>query len=316
MPLSGDEHMPVAFTLGPWLVGMSLDLFIQGILTAQFSNYFSWYGNKDSLCMRIAVGVLALLTTLKSVQALWVNSSIVWIQEITYYSNIQGVLALPYTAWYVIGNILMVAVISFYVQCFFCYRLYALSKMWWITAPIMVLYVLGLTSAIVATYYIASLELSRLAHWVSVHYATAFVTDVLLSSSTAWFLLKNRNHVLPQTASLLNALVRLTFQTAALPAICAMINLIFVYVPSRDVVTVFIQALPKLYAISMMWTLNARRAIRVAFASAGSDSTEEPRNVERTRREEISLGNLNRHKPAIVSEHDMFVHPDSDTEVG
>lgn len=189
--------------------------------------------------------------------------------------------------------------------------------MWWIAGPIMVLYILGLTSAIVATYCIASMEFGKLAHWVSVHYATAFVTDVLLSSSTAWFLLKNRSHVLPQTASLLNALVRLTFQIAALPAICAMINLIFVYVSSKNFVTVFIQALPKLYAISMMWTLNARRAIRVAFASGGSDSTEEPRNVERTRRDEISLGNLNRHiKPGIVSEHDMFAHPDSDIEVG
>ncbi|SJL08587.1 uncharacterized protein ARMOST_11953 [Armillaria ostoyae] len=229
------------------------------------------------------------------------------------------------TAWYVIGNVLMVAVISFYVQCFFCYRLYALSKMWWIAAPIMVIYVLGLTSAVVGTYYIASSELGRLAHWgklFSVHYATAFVADVLLSSSTAWFLLKNRKHVLPQTASLLNALVRLTFQTAALPAICAVINLIFVYAGdnySKNVVTVFIQALPKLYAISMMWTLNARRAIRVAFTS-GSDGTSTeavPRNVERTRRDEISLSNLNRHiKPAVVSVHDMFAYPDSDIEMG
>ncbi|KAK0433444.1 hypothetical protein EV421DRAFT_1433402 [Armillaria borealis] len=317
----------------PWVHGWweCLWIYFSGILTAQFSNYYSWCDNKDGLRMKIAVGVLALLTTLKSVQV-----SIVWIQEIEYFNNIQGVLALPHvfnlitqamyshrsrtTAWYVIGNVLMqVAVISFYVQCFFCYRLYALSKMWWIAAPIMVIYVLGLTSAIVATYYIASSELGRLAHWVSVHYAVAFVADVLLPSSTAWFLLKNRKHVLPH---LLNALVRLTFQTAALPAICAMINLIFVYAGdnySQNVVTVFIQALPKLYAISMMWTLNARRAIRVAFTS-GSDGTSTeavPRNVERTRRDEISLSNLNRHiKPAVVSVHDMFAYPDSDIEMG
>lgn len=48
--------------------------------------------------------------------------------------------------------------------------------MWWIAAPIMVIYVLGLTSAIVATYYLASSELGRLAHWVSVHHAAAFGT--------------------------------------------------------------------------------------------------------------------------------------------
>ncbi|PBK92441.1 hypothetical protein ARMGADRAFT_160332 [Armillaria gallica] len=69
------------------------------------------------------------------------------------------------------------------------------------------------------------------------------------------------------------------------PAICAMINF---YTGDNYSKNHFIQALPKLYAISMMWTLNARRAILVAFASGGSDgtSTEEavPRNVERTRR--------------------------------
>lgn len=45
-----------------------------------------------------------------------------------------------------------IAVIGFYIQCFFCYRSYALPKMWWIAASIMVLYVLGLTSAIVAVF--------------------------------------------------------------------------------------------------------------------------------------------------------------------
>lgn len=102
----------------------------------------------------------------------------------------------------------------------------------------------------------------------------------------------------------------------------AMINL---YTGDNYSKNVFIQALPKMYAIRMMWTLNARRAILVAFASGGSDgtSTEEavPRNVERTRRvchlmfeptmisfqlfcaqDEIPFTNLNGHiKPAVVS---------------
>ncbi|KAK0236679.1 hypothetical protein EDD85DRAFT_937143 [Armillaria nabsnona] len=180
--------------------------------------------------------------------------------KIKYFNHIQAVLALPTTAWYVIGNVLM--------------------RPW---------------------------EPGKLVHWASVHYATAgrlmsviqspaptlclhLVADFLPSPTTAWSLLKNRKHVLPQTSNLLNALVRLTFQTAALPAICVMINLIFVCTGDNYSKNVFIQALP--YAIGMMWTLNARRAIRVAFASGGNDgtSTEEavPRNVERTRRTQSS----------------------------
>jgi hypothetical protein len=40
-----------------------------------------------------------------------------------------------------------------------------------------------------------------------------------MSCTTAYFLIKSRNDVLPQTVGLINALVRLTFQTAAPAAI-------------------------------------------------------------------------------------------------
>lgn len=134
----------------------------------------------------------------------------------------------------------MVAVISFYVQSFFCYRLYALSKMCCARHGAIRLgpdfcHNPDLPHSVLGAWQTGSL--------VSVYHATPFVGDVLLSSTTAWFLLKNRKHVLPHTASLPNALVRLTFQTAALPAICAMINLDFIYTGdhySTNVVAVFI----------------------------------------------------------------------------
>ncbi|KAK0189877.1 hypothetical protein F5146DRAFT_1139368 [Armillaria mellea] len=238
------------------------------------------------------------------------------------------------TAWYVIGNVLMEVVISFYVQSFFCYRLYALSKMWWIVAPVM-------------TYYIASLELGRLAHWISVHDATAFGTAHIRDPE------KQKTRIAANRQSPPNALVRLTFQTAALPVIwyvqlpripahpqflnIAMINLNFVYTGdhySTNIITIFIQALPKLYAISMMWTLNARRPFGSPSQAEGAIALGRlyvARIVERSRRvyhwmfeppminfqlfcaqDEISLSDLNRHiKPAAV-----FAHPDSDTEMG
>jgi hypothetical protein len=43
--------------------------------------------------------------------------------------------------------------------------------------------------------------------------------DVLLSCTTAFFLIKSKKNVLPQTVGLISALVRLTFQTAAPAAV-------------------------------------------------------------------------------------------------
>jgi hypothetical protein len=39
--------------------------------------------------------------------------------------------------------------------------------------------------------------------------------DLILSLTTAYFLIKSKQGVLPQTVGLISALVRLTFQTAA-----------------------------------------------------------------------------------------------------
>lgn len=57
----------------------------------------------------------------------------------------------------------------------------------------------------------------------------------------------------------------------------------------------FIQALPKLYAISMMWTLNARRRIRVANGSSSltGGTSNEPTRMDFSRsmmRRRVNVG--------------------------
>jgi hypothetical protein len=79
-----------------------------------------------------------------------------------------------------------------------------------------------------------------------------------------------------------------------------MFNLIFsqIYVGSDKLIsTAFNMALPKLYAVSMMWTLNARRTIRASHSNRGLSSSNEVsggnRNTRRTRqRDEVELGNF------------------------
>ncbi|KAK0448921.1 uncharacterized protein EV420DRAFT_1275471 [Desarmillaria tabescens] len=257
------------YSLGPWLVGMCLDLFLQGILTSQFFNYYAWYGKSDTWKFTTAVGVLAVMTTLKTIQLTTHGSAIVWIQDIVYFNDLDSALQMRFYVWYQMGNAIMVAFIAFYVQCYFCYRLWAVSSRYWVVSPILFLYVFSLGTAAAATYYIVLAD-PRLGHWLSVHYATEFVGDVLLAVTMAYFLLRTKKRVLPQTKNLLDSLVRLTFQTATPAVIVALLNLIFIFLPDpyvRGISSAFIQPLPKLYAISMMWTLNARRDIRIASSS-------------------------------------------------
>ncbi|KAJ7635561.1 hypothetical protein DFH06DRAFT_1303074 [Mycena polygramma] len=244
--LTPEQVQQVNFNLGPWvfdlfiLVGSCLDLLLQGVLLSQFMNYYTWCTDERGL--RIAVAGLAVLTILKSIQSLQA------------------------------GNPLMVGIIGLYVQCFFCFRLRVISKTWYVAAPILSLFLLAFLSSFVATYYITTAENSPIKIWFAVHLSTVFVGDVVLFCTTAFFLLKSKQNVLPQTVNLINALIRLTFQTAAPAALCACFNLIFSQVTVTSgpslVSTAFNMPLPKLYAISMMWTLNARQT----FSANHSDS--------------------------------------------
>lgn len=259
------DQVAIMYSLGPWLVGMCLDLFLQGILTSQFFNYYAWYGKSDTWKFTTGVGALVVMTTLKTIQAF----TIVWVQDIVYFDDLNSALQMRFSVWYQMGNAIMVALIAFYVQCYFCYRLWAISTRYWVVAPILFLYVFSVGAAAGATYYTVLAD-PRLGHWLSVHYATVFVGDVLLAVAMAYFLLRTKKRVLPQTKNLLDSLIRLTFQTAAPAVVVALLNLIFIFLPDpyvRGISSAFIQPLPKLYAISMMWTLNARRDIRINSSS-------------------------------------------------
>ncbi|PBK96432.1 hypothetical protein ARMGADRAFT_1138613 [Armillaria gallica] len=266
--LTRPSHEAALYSFGPWLVGMCIDMLLQGALFTQFANYFTWYGSTDGYKLTLSVAILALITTLKSVQVCLllchvssghVNEALLGIARVPLPQHL-----FPYSPTFLRpGNPLMVSLISLYVQSYFCYRLYVVSKRWWIVTPVLVLYLFSVGSVAVATYYIARSD-PKLGRWLAVHYATIFASDVMLAGTTAYFLLKTRKLVLPHTTGVINALIRLTFQTATPAVICTTFNLVFTYLPGpydKGISSAFIQALPKVYAVSMMWTLNARRAI-------------------------------------------------------
>ncbi|KAJ6478753.1 hypothetical protein C8R47DRAFT_1219304 [Mycena vitilis] len=263
--LTSEEIRQVNFLLGPWLIGSCIDLLLQGILLSQFVNYFSYYAD-DKRILKIAVSMLCVLTILKSIQAF----SVIWIIFIDYFGDVQGAILLNYTTWWQSGTPLMVAIIGLFVQSYFCYRLWVISKKWYVVAPIGTLFLFAFLSIVIGSYFITTADDVKIGQWFAAHLSATFSGDIILSATTAYFLLQSKKDVLPQTVGLISALVRLTFQTAAPAAICAMFNLVFsqIYTGEQAIIsTGFNMALPKLYAISMMWTLNARRIIRATHGS-------------------------------------------------
>ncbi|KAF8199294.1 hypothetical protein K438DRAFT_1717576 [Mycena galopus ATCC 62051] len=252
----------VAFVLGGWDIGISGDLLLQGIIFAQFAHYTTLYKN-DILLLRAFVWGLLFLTTLKSVQGL----ATIWIQNIQHIMDVEGAVALFQTAWFLQINVSFVAVIAFYVQMFFCYRLWVISKNIYMVALISVLFGFALLSAFVSTAFTFKSNFSAIDRWISIHLGTVVAGDLLLCGSTVYFLTQHSKEALPATAGMLAALLKLTIQSAAPAATCAFLNLIATQVSTSTLdgwtmISIIMNSwLPKLYAFSALWTLNTRKDI-------------------------------------------------------
>ncbi|KAJ7924736.1 hypothetical protein B0H13DRAFT_1863767 [Mycena leptocephala] len=203
--------------LGGLDLAISADVFLQGVLCAQFAHYTN-VNTRDRLWLKLFVTGLALLTTLKTIQILSGSSS----QSVV---NALGAKAYP----------ILEALIAVYVQSFFCRRLATISGMI-VVILCMIASTFALVSGIVAYgfLHIHKYIFAKVQHMesnlVSIHLGAALCADLLLTGSTAFYLLTRRQQSQSRQRS----------------------------------VAVRTRCFPQLYAWSAMWTLNSREDIHLA----------------------------------------------------
>ncbi|KAJ7314630.1 hypothetical protein DFH08DRAFT_429122 [Mycena albidolilacea] len=256
--------------LGAWDLGACSCLFLEGVLCAQFAHYLS-LNKRDSIWMKLFVAGLVLLTTLKSLQSL----AMMWIQNVTLFGDREAASNIWQKHWVWYTSITLEAITAFYVQMFFCRRLWAISRNVYLVITCITLFLFGLVSGVVMTFYIFTSTLEMAVRWIGIHLGVVLCGDLLLTGSTICYLLRH-SHQCALThgpaATILNRLRRLTLQSAAPAALCALINFAgdtrvnaTTWMPALAMVN-FIpnMSLPQLYAWSAMWTLNSRAEICLA----------------------------------------------------
>ncbi|KAJ7289642.1 hypothetical protein C8J57DRAFT_1278148 [Mycena rebaudengoi] len=216
-------------------------------------------------------------------------------------------------------NLTLVALIAFYVQAFFCHRLWGISRNIYLLLCTITLLAFALSAAFVATgFAFADPFTSDTRIWIGVHLGSVLAGDLILCGSTIYFLLRQSKRSLPHTASLLNNIVRLTFQSAAPAVLVALVNLVCSQLGAVSASNGWIMgaiiantALPKIYAISAMWTLNSRKRILLQYLSGERNSSME--RLSGRRPTEIELGGLSGSRiPAfqIRTQVETLVHHD------
>ncbi|KAF8153580.1 hypothetical protein K438DRAFT_1778165 [Mycena galopus ATCC 62051] len=296
--VSTEEEVLVKWFLGPSSVRVStLCSWVYWAASNQLLNYYNWYAD-DNRGLRIAVAVLCLLSVLKSAETF----ASLWIFLIDHFGNIEYDLSLSTTAWWDTANPLMVASINFYVQCFYLYRLWGVSKRWWVVAPISALFIFSMMAIVLATYFITIPLEKDVSTWFGAHLGTALGETV------------------PQRAALqLNPMFA---------------NLSWGRHPhfddGRDVQPDLLADVqnqqPAARAISMMWTLNAPRAIRArnGLSASGSRSGSDGPSGWRVRtpcrtNDDVELGPIGVLKHTQTTQQvdvtEMFHHSTIDEEV-
>ncbi|KAJ7276658.1 hypothetical protein C8J57DRAFT_194231 [Mycena rebaudengoi] len=278
----------VTFVLGGWNLGTHADLILQGILFAQFTNYWSRYYKSDSLPLKLFVLGLLLATTLKSAHAI----ALVWVQNVKYFMDLNKAANMSFADWVNQITGIMGAVIGFSVQAFFCRRLWIISNNIYVVAFVVLLFVFGLVAAIVYTAFEFSTQMFVVSQtsgsfvptdkriWGPIHYATVVTGDLILSGSTIYFLLKQSQPLLLRVG-ILSRLIRIVFQSAVPVTLCASANFVcqvlYAHNTSTDATLLWLilttMMLPKLYVISAMWTLNSRKEMRSRFSADVSFSS-------------------------------------------
>ncbi|KAJ6541497.1 hypothetical protein B0H19DRAFT_1268489 [Mycena capillaripes] len=258
-------------TLGGWDLSISVILFLQGVLCGQFA-YYTNVNKRDSVWLKLFVTGLALLTTLKTIQVL----VFMWVQNVTLFHNLEAASILWATYWVPELSPVFESVTVIYVQSFFCRRLWKISRNAYIVVACMTSFTFALVSGGVGAFFILTdVSSSKTRTWMSPHLGAVVCGDLLLTGSTVFYLLRHSRTVLPRgpTAPILSSLRRVTIQSAAPPALCALINfvsgmLINMQLANTPVSTIITSnsnmVLPQLYVWAAMWTLNSREDIFTA----------------------------------------------------
>ncbi|KAL0956564.1 hypothetical protein HGRIS_002701 [Hohenbuehelia grisea] len=200
-----------------------------------------------------------------------------WFYLITNFGDIHQIDFIP---WSLALTIAFTAALTFLVHCFFVLRLFKLSERnWFVTVPMAVLAVSRLGFACLTT--AKMIKLKSLSAFV-VDYRWSFTTglalsttlDILITGCLCYFLLRNRKHA-SSMHHIIDALVLYTFENGSLTCIATVMSMIcWIMMPSNLIFMGIHFFISKLYANSLLATLNARNQLQKGSGRSQSISAE------------------------------------------
>ncbi|KAH9926436.1 uncharacterized protein B0H18DRAFT_1118935 [Fomitopsis serialis] len=260
--------MDIFRTLGPLLLGGLVSTFLSGVVSMQTALYTSVY-HTDITWLRTMVYVIWLLDILHTIFiciADWEYLIASWAD-----GTVQD-----WIPWSIGGSVMLTALMTFIVQCFFAWRVHTVShRKWWITIILTSVASGRLIAALVSTAYMIRLQsyeaFRREVGWVfTLGLSLSALLDILVASSLCYYLRKSRSAFSSMDA-IINTLTFYTIQNGSLTFVTTFISLILWVTVDNLIFLGLHFAITKLYANAFLSTLNARKTLRLQQSSVDND---------------------------------------------
>ncbi|KAJ7917557.1 hypothetical protein B0H13DRAFT_1870226 [Mycena leptocephala] len=299
-------------SLGTWVLAGFLDSILMGVVLCQVGTFFKSERSQEGLgrYYRWLVVAVTFLSILKTGQAI----AIVWVQNVEDYMNPDVARLLVAKAWWQVSAPLMTGIIGIVVQSFFALRFYMLARNIWALFLIICTMLLGFAGICLQLNSIIVGNVKAKVMWLLVHLVCAFLTDFFNTVGTCFALRSRNSSGLASTASLINRLLRLVFESAIPPTIVAAIDLIASQTlgPTHLLWHLVLNyALAKLYAISLLYTLNSINEYRQTQGISGDRvSSSGSRGQIRTgaKRGDVELGNVRSKADQVYVQTQIVTH--------
>lgn len=257
----------VPATYGAILVGGFLAAALSGIVTVQSFIYFKLY--PTDLAWRKAI--VAVIWSLDSIHTALVGASI-WIYLIQNFGDTSKINDIPVT---VAMTIALTAILTFIVHCFFAHRIHKLSRCdWRISAPILAFAFLRLCSASITTAEMIHLktfsEFKQEFRWIfTLGLALSSLVDILIAIFLCYSLQTTRKAA-SSMDYIVNSVILYTLENNSLTSAATVISMVcWLVMPTNLIFMGLHFVISKLYANSLLATLNARKQLRQERAQRG-----------------------------------------------
>nr|GAT51729.1 predicted protein [Mycena chlorophos] len=254
--------MSIPSTLGALLLGAFFASVFGGMVNLQSMLYYRSY-KKDPTPIRALILVTWVLDNIHTA-FVW---GAVWFALIFQYDTDRGNVLIP---WFLPLVVLTTALNTVFTHCFFAHRIYLLSnRNWFMVVPVLVLTLFRLGCACVTAsrmFLFTDFTSFRInARWVfSLGLAVSATLDILITSTLVYLFRGNRrgtermNHVIDR-------LILYGVEAGSLTSLGTVLSMLFWLVAPHNLIFLGIYfVIEKLYANSLLATLNTRNSIRQA----------------------------------------------------